>query len=316
MTKIVAIGAGSLVFGVELLRDIYQTPELRGADFWIVDRDPAAAQRMGGLAAKLNEASGWDVALRTTTERIEALPNADYVITSIAVDRDSTWEIDHKLALKHGFPSVLSENGGPGGLSHTLRSVPPMLAIAKDVERLAPNALLLNYTNPENRVCLAIHRYTKVRSIGLCHGVAETIEMVSELLDVPRDDVDLRGAGTNTSSGQRRSPSARLAAICCPCCASACRTPTRRSGASAPGSSTASASSRRRATTTSASTSATRPSSSVRRVTISALTRAIGASVRRTSTPGPPARSPSRRFCGNRRENRASATASRRSSQR
>jgi alpha-galactosidase len=197
MTKLVAIGAGSLVFGVELLRDIYQTPELRGSELWIVDRDPAAAQRMGGLAAKLNEASGWDVTLRTTTERIEALSGADYVITSIAVDRDSTWEIDHKLALKHGFPSVLSENGGPGGLSHTLRSIPPMLAIAQDVERLAPNALLLNYTNPENRVCLAIHRYTKVRSIGLCHGVAETIEMVAELLDIPRDDVDLRGAGTN-----------------------------------------------------------------------------------------------------------------------
>ena len=128
MTKIVAIGAGSLVFGVELLRDIYQTPELRGAELWIVDLDPAAASRMGGLAEKLNEASGWDVTLRTTTERVEALPGADFVITSIAVARDSTWEADHKLALKHGFPSVLSENGGPGGLSHTLRSIPLMLA--------------------------------------------------------------------------------------------------------------------------------------------------------------------------------------------
>jgi alpha-galactosidase len=197
MTKIVAIGVGSLVFGVELLRDVYQTPELRGAELWLVDLDPGALRRMGGLAEKLNEASGWDVTLRTTPERVEALPGADYVVTSIAVDRDSTWEADHRLALKHGFPSVLSENGGPGGLSHTLRSIPPMLAIAKDVERLAPAALLLNYTNPENRVCLAIHRYTKVRSIGLCHGVAETVEMVEHLLDIRRDDIDLRGAGTN-----------------------------------------------------------------------------------------------------------------------
>ena len=197
MTKIVAIGVGSLVFGVELLRDIYQTPELRGAELWLVDLDPAALRRMGGLAEKLNEASGWDITLRTTPERVEALPGAGYVVTSIAVDRDRTWQADHELALKHGFPSVLSENGGPGGLSHTLRSIPPMLAIAKDIERLAPQALLLNYTNPENRVCLAIHRYTKVRSIGLCHGVAETVEMIGELLDIPRDDVDLRGAGTN-----------------------------------------------------------------------------------------------------------------------
>ncbi|MBI5285443.1 MAG: alpha-glucosidase/alpha-galactosidase [Chloroflexi bacterium] len=197
MTKIVAIGVGSLVFGVELLRDVYQTPELRGSELWLVDLSPEVLRRMGGLAERLNEASGWDVTLRTTTERVEALPGADYVVTSIARDRDATWKKDHELALKHGFPSVLSENGGPGGLSHTLRSIPPMLAIAKDVERLAPQALLLNYTNPENRICLAIHRYTSVRSIGLCHGVAETVEFVAEMLDMPRDDVDLRGAGVN-----------------------------------------------------------------------------------------------------------------------
>ena len=218
MTKIVAIGVGSLVFGVELLRDVYQTEELRGAELWLVDLDPEALRRMGGLASRLNEASGWDVTLRTTTERTEALAGADLVVTSIARDRDNTWKKDHELALKHGFPSVLSENGGPGGLSHTLRSVPPMREIAKDVERLAPGALMLNYTNPENRVCLAIHRYTTTRAIGLCHGVAETIEFVSELLDVPRGDVDLRGAGVNhfvwtTSLTDRRSGDDLLPAL-------------------------------------------------------------------------------------------------------
>jgi alpha-galactosidase len=56
---------------------------------------------------------------------------------------------------------------------------------------------LLNYTNPENRVCLAVHRYTKVRSIGLCHGVAETVEWVAGVLGRPRDQIDLRAAGVN-----------------------------------------------------------------------------------------------------------------------
>jgi alpha-galactosidase/6-phospho-beta-glucosidase family protein len=218
MTKIVAIGVGSLVFGVELLRDVYQTEELRGAELWLVDLDPEALRRMGGLAARLNEQSGWEVTLRTTPERTEALSGADFVVTAIARDRDSTWKTDHALALKHGFPSVLSENGGPGGLSHTLRSVPPMLDIAKDVERLAPGALMLNYTNPENRVCLAIHRYTKTRAIGLCHGVAETIEFVADLLDMPHGDVDLRGAGVNhfvwtTSLTDRRSGDDLLPAL-------------------------------------------------------------------------------------------------------
>ena len=197
MTRIVAIGVGSLVFGVELLRDIFQTPELRGADLWLVDTDPGALRRMAGLATRLNEASGWDVAVHATADRAEALPGADFVVTAIAVARDTTWKRDHELALEHGFPSVLSENGGPGGLSHTLRSIPPMVAVARDVERLAPAALVLNYTNPENRVCLAISRYTRVRSIGLCHGVAETVEFVANVLGRPREDIELHAAGVN-----------------------------------------------------------------------------------------------------------------------
>lgn len=197
MTRIVAIGIGSLVFGVELLRDVFQTPELRGAELSLVDLSPDALARTGGLARRLNAATDWDVTVRTTTNREEVLPGADFVVTAIAIDRDSTWETDHRLAMKHGLPSVLSENGGPGGLSHTLRAVPPMVAVARDVERLAPGALLLNYTNPENRVCLGIHRYTGVTSIGLCHGVAETIEMIAGLLDMEQQDIDLRAAGVN-----------------------------------------------------------------------------------------------------------------------
>src|SRR3990172_12089342 len=114
-TKIVAIGVGSVVFGVELLRDIFQTPELRGAELWLVDLDQAALGRMGALARKLNEASGWEVTLHATTERAEALPHAGFVATSVAVDRAATWKRDHQLALQHGFPSVLSENAGPRG---------------------------------------------------------------------------------------------------------------------------------------------------------------------------------------------------------
>ena len=87
-------------------------------------------------------------------------------MTSVAVDRIATWQTDHELALSHGFASVLSENGGPGGLSHTLRSVPLMLEIAADVAELAPTAVMFNYTNPENRVCLAIRRYTSTRASG------------------------------------------------------------------------------------------------------------------------------------------------------
>jgi alpha-galactosidase/6-phospho-beta-glucosidase family protein len=152
---------------------------------------------MARLADRLNAAAGWDVTIKSTGDRLEALPGANFVVTSVAVDRLASWRTDHELALKHGFASVLSENGGPGGLSHTLRSVPLMVEIGCDVERLAPDALVLNYTNPENRVCLALRRHTSVRAVGLCHSVAESIDECARLLGRSLDDVDAHAAGAN-----------------------------------------------------------------------------------------------------------------------
>jgi alpha-galactosidase len=195
--KLVAIGIGSVIFGVELLRDVFRVPEFRGAELWLVDLDPGALGRMAGLAERLNQAAGWDVTVHSTPDRTDALPHADFVVTAVAVDRLRSWRTDHELALKHGFASVLSENGGPGGLSHTLRSVPLMVEIARDIERLAPAALLLNYTNPANRVCLALSRHTTVQTIGLCHSVAGQIDDCAKLLGRNRAHLDVHAAGSN-----------------------------------------------------------------------------------------------------------------------
>jgi alpha-galactosidase len=195
--KLVAIGIGSVIFGIELLRDVFRTPEFRGAELWLVDVNPEALALMTRLADRLNASADWGVSIHSTSERREALPDADFVVTSVAVDRIATWRADHALALSHGFASVLSENGGPGGLSHTLRSIPLMLEIGRDVEQLAPLALVLNYTNPENRVCLALHRYTSVRVVGLCHSVAEAIDECAVVLGRSRSRIDVHAAGAN-----------------------------------------------------------------------------------------------------------------------
>jgi alpha-galactosidase len=196
-TKVVAIGIGSFSFGVELLRDVFRTPELRGCELALVDLDARRLELMAGLARRLNEASGWDVDVRPTQDRAEALPGAGFAVTSIEVNRDALWRLDHEICLRHGLPSVLSENGGPGGLSHALRTVPLMLEIVRDIERLCPDALLFNYTNPEGRVCLAIRRHTSVRAVGLCHGVAGTVPWVAAVLGRAPDEIDLRAAGVN-----------------------------------------------------------------------------------------------------------------------
>jgi alpha-galactosidase len=195
--KLVAIGIGSAIFGLDLLRDVFRTPEFRGSELALVDLDRSALDRMTRLAGRLNEAAGWDVRVGSTSDRREALPGADFVVLAAAVDRLRTWRIDHQLALRHGFPSVLSENGGPGGLSHTLRSVPLVLDIAADIERLAPNATLLNHTNPENRVCLAVALHSSIRTVGLCHSVAEAIDRCARILGMDPPQIDAHAAGLN-----------------------------------------------------------------------------------------------------------------------
>jgi alpha-galactosidase len=197
MVKITSIGIGSFIFGVELLRDIFQTEDLRGCALALVDLDADRLALMTGLARQLNDASGWQATISATQDRTEALPGSQFVVTSLEVNRDPLWKLDHEICLRRGIPSVLSENGGPGGLSHALRTVPLVVDVARDVERLCPDALLLNYTNPEGRVCLAIRRHTSVRAVGLCHGVAGTVPFVAGVLGRPTSDIDLRAAGVN-----------------------------------------------------------------------------------------------------------------------
>lgn len=183
--KIVFIGAGSVSFGPSILGDLFSLAgRLRGSEVWLVDVNEPALTLMAQVAARANDALGQPFALRHTTARADALPGADFVIVSVAVDRLNTWRLDWQIPLRHGVRHVLGENGGPGGLSHALRSIPLVLDIARDVEALCPNALLINFTNPLSRVCLALSRHTRARFVGLCHQIGEGYRLVNRVLGI------------------------------------------------------------------------------------------------------------------------------------
>jgi alpha-galactosidase len=188
-TNIVIIGVGSVSFGPAILGDLFSFAEdLRGCTLWLVDTNAESLDVMSRYAARLNEAFEQPFTVHCTTDRREALPGANFVIVSVAVDRMATWKLDWQIPLKHGVRHVLGENGGPGGLSHALRNIPLLLGIAKDIERLAPGAMLLNFTNPMSRLCMAVHRHTQVPFVGLCHQIGEGYKLVNEALQlVPRD---------------------------------------------------------------------------------------------------------------------------------
>ncbi len=107
------------------------------------------------------------------------------------------WRLDFEIPLKHGAKQVLGENGGPGGLFHAMRNIPIILDICRDIERLCPDALVLNFSNPEGRLCLAATRHTALQVVGLCHGIGMAQHAISEALGLPIADVDPKAAGLN-----------------------------------------------------------------------------------------------------------------------
>jgi alpha-galactosidase len=195
--KIVLIGVASASFGPSMLGDAMLTPELVGSTLVLVDIDAQRLEVMASYARRLNLAAGGAYTIEQTTDRLQALPGADYVITSVAIKRDELWKRDFQIPLKHGIKQVLGENGGPGGLSHALRNIPMILDIAHDMERLCPRALLLNFSNPESRIGLALSRYSSVRFAGLCHGIGMAYDSIGHITGIPSDDLVAVAAGLN-----------------------------------------------------------------------------------------------------------------------
>lgn len=195
--KIVFIGAGSMSFGLPTFRDLFTTPELKGSTLYLVDIDAENLQRMYDLAILMNQASGMELDIRKTVDRREALPEADYIINSIAIERCELWKHDFQVPLKYGIRHCLGENGGPGALFFGMRTIPVILDICKDIEELCPNAWFLNFSNPESRIVLAVNKYTNVKCIGLCHGIFGAQRAVCKIMDRAYESVQVVGAGMN-----------------------------------------------------------------------------------------------------------------------
>jgi alpha-galactosidase len=197
--KVVVIGAGSADFGQGAVADWLTAIELKDFDIKmvLVDIDKDALDRMFEFSKVLKDYYKSNMTIEATMDRAEALPGADYVITAVSRRRWDLWQKDFFIPAVFGFRQVFGENGGPGGCFHTLRSLNLMIPIAKDMEKYCPDAFLLNYTNPESRVCLAVSKLTKIRNVGLCHGPLETLEILSQILDIPEENIDMTIGGIN-----------------------------------------------------------------------------------------------------------------------
>jgi alpha-galactosidase len=182
-TKIVVIGAGSASFGLNTVAALLASARLRGSQIALVDRNAEPLGLMTRLAHRLNYE--WDAEMTITSHmhHVDALPGAAFVVSAIEVPpRERLWRSDFEIPLKYGVRQPYAENGGPGGLAHALRNIPPVLEIAHAMETACPQAWFVNYSNPMIRVCDAIARYSTIKVVGLCHQIHAGYGMVGYVL--------------------------------------------------------------------------------------------------------------------------------------
>jgi len=157
--KIVFIGAGSMSFGLSMFRDVFASTELAGSTLTLVGRDAGRLARSVQLARLMNERSGAGLKIEHTVDRRAALDGAEFVVNATAIERNQLWKSDFEVPKKYGIRHTLGENGGPGGLFFTLRTLPIIFDFARDMEELCPDALFINYSNPESRIICALGKY-------------------------------------------------------------------------------------------------------------------------------------------------------------
>ncbi len=197
--KIVMIGAGSCCFCPVTLQDILLSDLINSLplEVCLMDIDAHALEVSHEFAKKAVALSGRKLTLEATTDLDKALTGADFVITAIEVDRYHYWSMDFHIPRRYGFRQVYGENGGPGGMFHTLRNIGPTLHIARRMEVLCPDAWLINYTNPEAKLVEAVSKLTKIKAVGVCHGFDMGVAQIAEILERDPDSLEITGYGLN-----------------------------------------------------------------------------------------------------------------------
>lgn len=195
---IAMMGAGSS-FTNAILKDVVLIPGNQGGELRLVDIDERRLSLAGNLMRAILREAGqedrWSVSM--TADRGRALDGVDYIVNSIEVAGLACIRPDNDIPRQFGVSQNIGDTIGPGGLFKALRTVPVWLDILHDAERLCPTALVLNYTNPMNIMCLAAQRASKMKVVGLCHSVQGTSRMLARYAGVRYEDMAWKCAGIN-----------------------------------------------------------------------------------------------------------------------
>lgn len=200
MKKIAIIGAGSYNFTRAIARDIFTFPALADSHIALVDLPEGAAYMDASkkLIQRIIEKGKYPAKVTAGFDRREAIDGADAVIITIRNDLTvDAWSPDLTIPKKYGVDTVIGDTRGPSGIFRFLRMVPAIYDICRDIEELAPGAIVLNYSNPMDMVCSYVRRTTDLNITGLCHSVQGTAAMLAKWIGAPMDEITYLCGGIN-----------------------------------------------------------------------------------------------------------------------
>jgi 6-phospho-beta-glucosidase len=193
--KIAIIGAGSS-YTPEIIEEIHRRRErFPATQITFMDIDTERLEIMLGFCRRFADHLGCDIQLDATTSRREAIRDARFVLTQIRVGGNAQRILDEKIPLKYGV--IGQETTGPGGMFKALRTIPPMLEIARDIEEISSNAWIINYANPTGMIAEAVIKHSDVTITGLCAGGNFPRDHAVESLGVAPQDVFYNYFGLN-----------------------------------------------------------------------------------------------------------------------
>ncbi|WP_373893690.1 6-phospho-beta-glucosidase [Virgibacillus sp. CBA3643] len=195
--KLTVIGGGSS-YTPELLEGIIKNQDvLHVSEVWLVDVEQGKEKLsiIEDLSKRMVEKANCSIRIVATFNRSEAIKDAAYVITQFRVGQLAMRRNDEYISIKQGV--IGQETTGSGGFMKALRTIPVMLDICKDIEKLAPDAWLLNFTNPAGIITEAILKHSNVKVIGLCNNPINYYKKFANIYNVSMEDVSINFVGIN-----------------------------------------------------------------------------------------------------------------------
>ncbi len=196
--KIVIVGGGSNAWAPQLVRDMLLKPELAGSEFVLYDVNRKAAELVKALCDRLVEMFGVKARIAVTDQRARAFRGADYFVITISTGGLDAMAHDLAIPQRYSIFHTVGDTSGPGGWARAIRNFDAFSSLAGDINRHAPGAVVLNYSNPMTVLTDLLARTCRGPVVGLCHGLFENLAFLARLYGIEREeDLAVHYAGLN-----------------------------------------------------------------------------------------------------------------------